>query len=166
MRSFQWKRWLKHFNPIQSRSVFFWIIPVPLSSVLDTFQVSIDRVYKWHSTTKKKESCSRNSPFPHAIKSSVPEEETKEWLGPSRMCPWERGGEKRPMALGMGDKREEHKSALWASKWWMAERQLRAKHTTEFVLLRLLKVILLLIFCGRCSYSFLTETLDFHLLDT
>lgn len=104
--------------------------------------------------------------FPHAIKSSVPEEETKECLGPSHMCPWERGGERRPTAPGTTDKREEHKSALWASKWWMAERQLRAKHTIEFVLLRLLKVILLLIFCGRCSYSFLTETLDFHLLGT
>lgn len=36
----------------------------------------------------------------------------------------------------------------------------------EIALLRLLKVILLLIFCGRCPYFFLTETLDFHLLDT
>lgn len=42
----------------------------------------------------------------------------------------------------------------------------RAVHTIGFVLLQLLKVILLLIFCGRCSDSFLTETLDFHLLDT
>lgn len=166
MRSFKWKRWLKHSDPIQSRSVFLWIIPVPLSSFLDTFQVSIDRVYKWHSTRQKKASCSQNSPFPHVIKSSVPEEETKECLGPSRMCLWERSGERRPTAPGNSHGRGEHKSALWASKWWMAKCQLRAIHTIEFALLRLLKVILLLIFCGRCSYSFLTETLDFHSLDT
>lgn len=166
MRSFKWKRWLKHFDPIQSRSVFLWIIPVSLSSILDTFQVSIDRVCKWHSTMKKKASCSQNSPFPHMIKSRVPEEETKECLGPSCMCLWERSGEKRPTALGNRDSKEEHKSALWASKWWMAKCQLRAIHTIEFALWWLLKVILLLIFCGRCSYSFLTETLDFHLLDT
>lgn len=166
MRSFKWKRWLKHFDPIQSRSVFLWIIPVSLSSILDTFQESSDRVYKWHSTIKTKESCSQNSSFPHVIKSSVPEEETKECVGPSHMCLWERSDEKRPAAQRNRDRRKEHKSALWASKWWMAKCQSRAIHTIEFTLLRLLKVILLLIFCGRCSYSFLTETLDFHLLDT
>lgn len=126
----------------------------------------LSTVCKWHSTMKKKASCSQNSPLLLAIKNRVPQEETKECLGLSHPCLWERSGEERPTALGNRGRRGEYKSALWASKWWMAKCQLRALHTIEFALLQLLKVILLLIFCGRCSYSFLTETLDFRLLDT
>jgi len=61
---------------------------------------------------KKKASCSHNSPFPRVVKSSLPEEGTKECLGPSCMCLWERSGEESPAAPGNRDGREEHKSAL------------------------------------------------------
>lgn len=79
--------------------------------------MSIDRVNKWHTTMKKKASCLQNSPFLHVIKSRISEEDTKECLGPSCMCLWERSGEKRLAAPGNSNERE--KLSELANDGWL-----------------------------------------------